>query len=146
MSRKPFISISLGAKAQNAVTQAVQPKKRNIFVEEEEEEITGPPKRKLIKLDDQSLEQAKLEQKEDELDPLEAFMDTIAKVPDVKQPKARRDDYEDDDDFDTFIKHRNDEIKEDPTLLSEYVNEDYDSSDEKYLEKIRADDIVYYLH
>ena len=151
MSRKPFISVSLGSKSQstsNSNPQTTVAKKRNIFVEEDEEEVTGPPKRKLIKLtDDQTLDQAKQETKAEpeELDPLEAFMSNI-KEPEIKQPKARRNDIEDEDDFDTFIKHRTEEIRTaDPAQLQEFL-QDYDSGDDNYLDKIRADNLVKILN
>ena len=72
--------------------------------------------------------------KNDEEDSLDAFMSDIAKVEEKVVPKVRRDDIEDEDDMETFFKHREKELKKQEEQLQLAPNfneneEEYDSDD-----------------
>mmetsp|Transcript_104381 Transcript_104381/g.156330 ORF Transcript_104381/g.156330 Transcript_104381/m.156330 type:complete len:193 (+) Transcript_104381:11-589(+) len=152
-SKKPFGNVS--TTVTKPVTQTGKRSLASLFGDEDEDEeikIEHPPKKPLIQLLDEgefdefvnvkqpmSTEPPKTtEDDTDPVDPLDIFMTGIAKEPIATTTnKGIRDDIESEDNFESFVKHREDELRNHPEL--NYIDDEYNSGDDDYLDSIRAD-------
>ena len=74
----------------------------------------------------------KTSREEAEEDSLDAFMSNISKQEEKVVPKVLRDDIEEEDDMETFFKHREKELKKQEEMgsnVAQSQDEDYDSDD-----------------
>lgn len=149
-SKTPF-----GSSAKSSILGKRQkPLSTNLFDEDDEDDrILLPPKKPLLKLLDEGEEintknsQSKLsnlkdQKEENEEDPLDVFMTGIKKAPIQSENKGTRGDIEDEDDMDSFVIHRENELRNHPELLALDEMEDYDSGAEDFLDTVRADHLV----
>ena len=154
-SKKPFGGSSKAAAPSNLKKRSIA----HLFDDDDDEDdvlVQQPPKKPLIKLlqDEEDIDsfvnvqqlekqekQETTHQSDNDDDPLDMFMTDIAKEPLASnEHKGRREDIENEDDFETFVKHREEELRNNPELA--YAEEDYNSDDEGYLESIREDQAV----